>query len=100
MLPYYPYGGGTAAHQYPYRSGSFWHHLVSDYTGLNLCEVLELPYLRYLAWRRDAYIHRLEQSEQGREYLANAWRMEQTEPDRKGLKARAGHKEVSADNGK
>lgn len=54
--------------------------------------MLELPYLVYLQWRRDAYIARLEQSEKGREYLENAWRMEQTEPDREGLRKRAGRR--------
>ena len=35
-------------------------------------------YLDFLLWRRDAYIYRLNQTESGREYLDNAWRMEQT----------------------
>jgi hypothetical protein len=55
-------------------------------------EVLELPYLIYLQWRRDAYIFRLEQSEKGREYLDNAWRMEQTAPDRVNLRKHAGRR--------
>jgi len=37
-----------------------------------------LDYLDYLRYRRDAFIHRLGETEAGREYLANARRLEQT----------------------
>ena len=59
---------------------------MSEYTGLSFLEVAELNYLQYLLWRRDAYIHALSQSDEGREYLKNAYRMEQTKPDRKRLR--------------
>ena len=59
---------------------------MSEYTGLSFLEVAELDYLQYLLWRRDAYIHALSQSDEGREYLKNAYRMEQTKPDRKRLR--------------
>lgn len=49
-------------------------------------EVEALDYLTYLTWRRDAFIHKWSQSEKGKEYLNNAWRMEQTEPDRAALR--------------
>lgn len=64
--------------------------MVSEYTGLNFFEVGELDYMQYLIWRRDAFIHRLEQTEAGQEYLNNAWRMEQTEPDRPALRKKLG----------
>jgi hypothetical protein len=60
--------------------------LVSDYTGLNFHEVRQLEFIQYLIWRRDAFIHWLSSSENGTEYLDNAWRMEQTEPDRPALR--------------
>ena len=63
---------------------------MAEYTGLNFFEVGELDYLQYLIWRRDAYIHKLEQTEAGQEYLNNAWRMEQTEPDRAALRKQWG----------
>jgi hypothetical protein len=69
---------------------------VAEYTGLNFFEVAELDYLQYLIWRRDAYIHRLSQSEAGQEYLDNAWRMEQTKPDRNALRKKL-RKEGEAD---
>ena len=63
---------------------------MSDYTGLDFLQVAELDYLQYLIWRRDAYIDRLSQSEEGQEYLKNAYRMEQTQPDRKRLREKIG----------
>ena len=56
--------------------------MVAEYTGLNLVEVRQLDYLVYLTWRRDAFIHKYNSTEKGQEYLDNAWRMEQTKPDR------------------
>lgn len=67
---------------------------MADYAGISLPEVGELDYIQYLSWRRDAYIHRLEQTSEGREYLKNAWRMTQTKPDRAALRRKFGHKEV------
>ena len=66
---------------------------MSEYTGLSFLEVEELDYLQYLVWRRDAYIYMLSRTEEGQEDLDNAYRMEQTEPDRKKLRAKLGRKE-------
>ena len=65
-------------------------HLVVEYTGLNIQQVEELNYLDYLRYRRDAFIWRMSQTEKGEEYLNNAWRMEQTKPDRKALREKFG----------
>ena len=73
-------------HSYQYTVITFWKQLVVEYTGLNFLQIGELNFLQYLTWRKDAYIRRLEQTETGREYLDNAWRMERTEPDRKSLR--------------
>lgn len=59
---------------------------MSEYTGLNFEQVGRLNYLQYLEYRRDAFIYKLNQTEAGQEYLDNAWRMEQTEPDRPALR--------------
>ena len=69
---------------------------MSDYTGLNFHEVRKLEYIQYLTWRRDAYIWWLSRTEEGQKYLDNAWRMEQTEPDRAALRKKL-KKEVGAD---
>lgn len=63
---------------------------MASYTGLDFYEVGRMDYLQFLALRRDAYIYSLEQTEAGREYLKNAWRMEQTEPDRAALRKKLG----------
>lgn len=78
----------TGGHHY--RTATWFKHLVADYTGLNFLEVGQLNYVRYLAYRRDAFIHYLSQSEKGQEYLDNAWRMEQTKPDRAALRRKLG----------
>lgn len=55
----------------------------------------DLDYIKYLTWRRDAYISMLERTEAGQEYLDNAWRMEQTEPDRPALRKKLGKGEAT-----
>jgi hypothetical protein len=59
---------------------------VAEYTGLNFLQIAELDYHQYLVWLRDAYIYKLSRTEEGQEYLDNAWRMEQTKPDRDALR--------------
>jgi hypothetical protein len=67
-----------------------WEHLVSQYTGLNILEVEELDYVDYLTFRRDAFIYKMSKTDKGEEYLNNAWRLEQTKPDRAKLKEKFG----------
>ena len=50
-----------------------------------MLQVEELDYIDYLIYRRDAFIYKMSQSEQGETYLNNAYRLEQTEPDRESL---------------
>lgn len=64
--------------------------MVAEYTGLSITEVDELDYIDYLQYRRDAFIYRLSQSEKGLEYLDNAYRIEQTAPDKKSLREQFG----------
>ena len=59
---------------------------MSEYSGLSLLEVGQLDYVQFLTWRRDAFIYFLNRTEEGREYLDNAWRLEQTKPDRPKLR--------------
>jgi hypothetical protein len=75
-----------------YSAPTWYKHLVVVYTGLNFQEIKRLPYVEYLQYRRDAFINWLNQSESGQEYLRNAWRMEQTEPDRAALRRMFGPK--------
>ena len=64
--------------------------MVSRYTGLNMIEVENLAIVVYLSYRRDAFIYKLSQTEKGREYLSNAYRLDQTTPDRKSLRDQFG----------
>lgn len=64
--------------------------MVAEYAGLNLLEVGQLDYILYLILRRDAFIQKMSETEFGQEYLDNAWRMEQTTPDRAGLRRKLG----------
>lgn len=63
---------------------------MSEYTGLNFLELEEMDYIDYLRIRRDAFIYRMNKTEKGREYLDNAWRIEQTQPDRAALREKYG----------
>jgi len=47
----------------------------------------------YWLFLHDAIIYNYMQSEDGREYLDNCWRMEQTEPNRKALREKMRRKE-------
>lgn len=65
---------------------TYWEHLVADYMRIPLPDVDDLDYIDYLIIRRDAWITKLNGTESGRKYLDNAWRLEQTKPDRKRLR--------------
>lgn len=60
--------------------------LVSDYTGLNFNEVIELDCITYKMLVRDAFIDMMSRSEEGRDYLEQCWILKQTEPDTAGLR--------------
>ncbi|RKI94374.1 hypothetical protein D7V94_01750 [Parablautia intestinalis] len=66
---------------------------MHEYTGLNVNEIEELEYIDYLQYRRDAFIHEMNKTEEGREYLENALMLTQTEPDREGLRRISGGRE-------
>lgn len=67
--------------------------MVAEYAGISLLQVRELDYIQYLIWRRDAFIYKLSRTEEGSEYLDNAYRMEQTKPDRARLREKLKRKE-------
>lgn len=45
-----------------------------------------MPIDLYLYFMRESYIYTLRQTEQGRKYLEDCYRMTQTEPDRKKIR--------------
>lgn len=60
--------------------------LVIDYLNISIFDIQEMPIDLYMYFMREAYIHELSQTKEGKEYLENCWRMEQTEPDRKKIR--------------
>ena len=83
-MPYYP--GGGSGDEVHYRLNTKGEKLVIDYLNFLISDVQEMPIDLYLYFMREANIHRLMQTKEGREYLDNCWRMEQTKPDRKKLR--------------
>ena len=86
-IPYYDDGRGEKIY-YPVITAE--DKIVSEYTGLDTERVQELDFITYLIYFHDGVIYRHLQSEEGREYLKMCWTLEQTEPDRKRLKAKFG----------
>lgn len=80
----------ASAGHHDYKNTTWERRLVSEYTGLNFYQVGQLDYGLFLLWLRDAYIHTLNRSEEGRQYLDDCWRMEQTKPDREKLREKVG----------
>ena len=60
--------------------------LVMDYLHINIFELQELPIDIYLFFMREAYIESLSTTDEGKEYLNNCWRLEQTKPDRENIR--------------
>lgn len=83
-MPYYP--GGGSGDEVHYRLNTKGEKLVIDYLNITIFNVQEMPIDLYLYFMREANIHKLMQTKEGREYLDNCWRMEQTKPDRKKLR--------------
>ena len=63
---------------------------VAEYLRISMLEVEELKYVEYLFFLREAVIYNCSQTEEGREYLRNANRLETTSPDRKKLREKYG----------
>ena len=64
--------------------------MVIEYTGLNLKEIGDMDLDEYLYYFREAFIHTMNQTEEGRKYLENAYFYKQTKPDRSRLREKFG----------
>lgn len=60
--------------------------MVSEYTGLNIKEVEEIELFEFWLYLRDSVIYKYMKTEEGRKYLENCWRVEQTKPDRQAIR--------------
>ena len=78
-------GDDKAYHIKPETAGE---KLVIDYLNINIFDVQLMPMDIYLYFRREAYITKLLETQEGREYLENCWRIGQAEPDRESIRAK------------
>ena len=92
-MPYYP--GDSGKEKLYFRAESEGEHYVIDYTGLDLLQIQELDIDIYLYYQRQAYIHYLNQTEDGRKYLENCYYFVQKEPDRATLRKKFGKAAVN-----
>ena len=89
-MPYYPRQDKKG--EIPYTIRTRPEKLVMDYCHINIYEVQEMEIYIYLFFLREAMIFENSQTEEGRKYLKDCFRMEQTKPDREGLRERFGKK--------
>lgn len=89
-MPYYPRQDKKG--EIPYTILTRPEKLVMDYCHINIYEVQEMEIDIYLFFLREAMIFENSQTEEGRKYLKDCFRMEQTKPDREGLRERFGKK--------
>lgn len=59
---------------------------VSDYTGYNFDECLELDCYTFKILVKDSLIDKMSKTKEGQEYLEKCWLIRQTEPDKKALR--------------
>lgn len=83
-MPFYP--GREGERDIPYTLKTRGEKLVMDYCGLNIAQIQELQIDTYLFLMREAMIYENSKTKEGREYLYDCWRMEQTKPDRKAIR--------------
>lgn len=89
-IPYYPKNDGKEENPYIIETVEL--KIVSKYLNIPLLEVEELNVLEYRFFLREAFIYNCSQTEEGIEYLRNAKRLEETEPERDKLRAKYGGK--------
>lgn len=87
-MPYYP--REDSGQEIPYGLATYPEKLVMDYCHIDIYGVQEMEIDVYLFFLREAMIFENSQTEEGRKYLRNCWRIEQTEPDRQRLRERYG----------
>lgn len=91
-VPYYPKTRENKG-QHEWIIYTIMEKTVSDYTGLSFTEIEELDLVEFYCYFRDARIYNLMQTEDGQEYLENAWRIQQTAPDRQRLREKKNGKQ-------
>lgn len=54
---------------------------IADYTGLSIRQVINLPLSLFLLFKKDSWIANNLKSQQGRDFLKDLYRLQQTEAD-------------------
>lgn len=83
VIPYYPNEDDSKG---KYNVETIDDKYVVDYTRLNIFQIEHLNIVEYWQYLRDSYIHQLNQTQDGRDYLQKCWIMTQVKPDRKALR--------------
>lgn len=65
---------------------------VAQYGNLSYLEAKRLPCDEFALMRKHAFIHELQQTEEGQQYLADCERLKQTRPDLAKLRKMNGYK--------
>ena len=78
-IPYYPAEDSKDTVKYDRYTVS--DKLVADYANMDIYKINDISILDYWCLERDAFIFQLSQTEKGREYLNNAYRITCTEAD-------------------
>lgn len=88
IIPYYPKNDGKEENPYIIETVEL--KIVSKYLNIPLLDVEELDVVAYRFFLREAFIYNCSQTEEGIEYLKNAKRLEETEPERDKLRQKYG----------
>lgn len=64
--------------------------MIQEYTGIDFLGQEELPIFEYWGYLHDSIIWNCNQTDDGKQYLENAYNYAQTEPDREGLSSLMG----------
>jgi len=84
-----PTTGGDGDGQH-YEVNTLEEKIVREYTGFDFRELGELDVFEYWLYLRDAVVYNYSQTKEGRDYLEQCWRLEQTAPDRGALRNKFG----------
>lgn len=78
-MPFFP--DGAQDEGLPYDMELYWEHVVAEYLGTTVTEVLDLDLVDFLALRREAFIASMSKTQDGREYLENCKMFEAEDAD-------------------
>lgn len=86
-MPYYPPRDSEAV---PYDNNTWQEKAVADYARISLLQVCELDVFTFWALLHDVIVYNRSQTKKGREWLQNAYRLTQKEPDTGKLRRKLG----------